>query len=89
MHGIRRYASIAVVFFLCIALHHCIVSMVPLNDMNVPNNLLLHEGHSLAYTTRLGGNGEFTTAIRDKCGISCDFRKRISQSAVVRKRSFY
>ena len=71
MHEIHRYASIAAVSFL--ALHHCIVSMVPLNAHQIYNPNLLHEGHSLAYTTRVGWNGQFTTAIRDECGISWDF----------------
>ena len=71
MHEIHRYASIAAVFFL--ALHHCIVSMAPLNAHQIHNPNLLHEGHSLAYTTRVRGNGQFTTAIRDECGISWIF----------------
>ena len=69
-----HYASIAVVFFL--ALHRIIVSCLWFHSMHIifnPN--LLHEGHSLAYTTCVGGNGKFTTAIRDECGISWIFRK--------------
>jgi len=29
-----------------------------------------HQGHSFAYATCVGGNGEFATAVRDECGIS-------------------
>jgi hypothetical protein len=63
MHGIRRYASIAVVFFLVL---HCIVELYlwfRSMHIKIPNPILLHEGHPLAYTTRVGGNGQFTTAI--------------------------
>ena len=41
-------------------------------------NILLHEGHSLAYTTRVGGNGQFTTVI--ECGISWIYFRKSSQS---------
>ena len=76
MHGVRLYASIAVVSFL----HHGIVSMFPLNAHKIFNPNLSHEGHSFAYTTRVGGIGQFTTAIRDECGISCIYRERRSLS---------
>ena len=49
--------------------------MVPLNAHQTRNPNLLHEGYSLAYPTRVGGNGQFTTAIGDECGISWEFRK--------------
>ena len=74
-------ASIAVVFFL--ALHCIIASYLWSRSMhvNISNpNILLHEGHSLAYTTSIGGNGQFTTAIQDECVISWGFRKNVSQS---------
>jgi len=28
-----------------------------------------HQGHSLTYTARIGGDGEFATAVRDECSV--------------------
>lgn len=75
MHGIRHSLRIyRSSFHSCIAPHHCICLWF--HSMHIIFNLnLLHEGHSMAYTTCVGGKGKFTTAIRDECGISWIFRK--------------
>lgn len=86
MHGIRRYASIAVVFFL--ASLHRIYGSTQCTSKYLILIFLLHEGHSLAYTTSVGGNGQFSTAIQDECVISWGFRKSVSQSSGVRTREW-